>query len=334
MFKVTFYSLLISLFVIQFANAKIWIADANPGDIGADFKTIQAAHDGASAGDTIYVIGSAQSLGNATFTKKLVIIGPGYFLSENSNLQASPLSAKFGQLAFNAGSEGSVITGCEIQGAITIITSNIAIIRDYINGSYILVNPNLGNIYIQQNFFNNNGLWASWVNQINTQGNDGPLFITNNYLKGQQNGSGSISLSPSDNAIIENNIIDGNVTCSNSTFQNNITISGTFSGTGNGIFNNICNSNQFSSTNGNIPNTDTSTVFINTGSTDGRFQLKANSPAKGVGVSGVDIGMYGGVNPYVLSGLPSIPSIYYFTAPFYGSKSQGLQVHIKAKVNN
>lgn len=324
MLKSVYCTLMLAFCVVQLATAKIWIADANPGDTGADFKTIQAAHDGASAGDTIYCVGSAQSLGDVTFTKKLVVIGPGYFLSENSGLQASPSSAKFGQLTFSTGSEGSVIIGCEIQGGVTINTSNISILRNFLNyGNWTDLGNRNGNIYIQQNFIN-----SSVGEHYLAYGNNGPVFITNNFIKG------GIQLASSDNAIIENNVIANNVTCYNSTFQNNMIISGSFTGTGNGIFNNICNSTQFSNANGNIPNTDTSTVFVNTGSTDGRYQLKASSPAKGAGVGGVDIGMFGGMNPYVLSGVPPIPSIFYFTAPFYGSKSQGLQVHIKAKVNN
>ena len=329
MIKIVFYSLLICLFTFQITNAKIWIADANPGDIGADFKTIQAAHDGAFAGDTIYAIGSAQSLGEATFTKKLVIIGPGYFLSENQNLQASPFSAKFGHLTFDAGSEGSIITGCEIQGTLYIKTSNISIIRNYISSPFISIFKDIGNLYIQQNYINPSP--SNYVSAISTEENVGPIYITNNYISYPHHYS--IDMHKSANAIIENNVITGPINCYNSTFQNNI-ITGSFYGTGNGIFNNICNKDQFSNTNVNIPNTDTSKIFINTGSTDGKFQLKANSPARGAGVNGVDIGMFGGVNPYVLSGVPSIPSIYYFTAPFYGSKSQGLKVRIKAKVNN
>ncbi len=330
-------SLVLFFCLAQLASAKIWIADANPGDTGADFKTIQAAHDGASAGDTIYCVGSAQSLGDATFTKKLTIIGPGYFLTQNANLQANPSSAKLGQLTFNKGSEGSVIIGCEIQGAFAINTSNISIVRNYLSygnaSSSIGLAPQIGNILVQGNFIMNSG-YLGYGQAIQTGGYDGPIILTNNYINCVGGSAYSIAFSSTDNATIENNVIVGNITCYNSTFQNNIIISGTFSGTGNGIFNNICNSNQFSNTNGNIPNTDTSTVFVNTGTTDGKYQLKAGSPAKGAGIGGVDIGMFGGMNPYVLSGVPPIPSVFYFTAPFYGSKSQGLQVHIKAKVNN
>jgi hypothetical protein len=73
---------------------------------------------------------------------------------------------------------------------------------------------------------------------------------------------------------------------------------------------------------------------VNTGSNDGIFQLKAGSPAIGAGVGGVDMGLFGGSDPYVLSGLPAIPAIWFISAPSSGSGASGLQVQIKAKSHN
>jgi hypothetical protein len=38
--------------------------------------------------------------------------------------------------------------------------------------------------------------------------------------------------------------------------------------------------------------------------------LSENSPAKGAGSNGTDIGPFGGPDPYRLSGLPNLPNIY------------------------
>jgi len=77
------------------------------------------------------------------------------------------------------------------------------------------------------------------------------------------------------------------------------------------------------------------TVFVDSGSvsTDGDWQLRSGSPAIGAGLDGVDCGMFGGSTPYVLSGIPAIPSIYYFIAPGSASGAEGLQVEIKARAN-
>jgi hypothetical protein len=67
-------------------------------------------------------------------------------------------------------------------------------------------------------------------------------------------------------------------------------------------------------------------------STDGQWQLKANSPALGAGENGVDCGMFGGSTPYILSGMPNIPAIYYLNTPMV--PSDVIDVAIKAKSHN
>jgi hypothetical protein len=49
---------IVLLFVAHFSFAKIWIVDSNAGSTAKDFTNLQAAHDGATAGDTLYLIGS------------------------------------------------------------------------------------------------------------------------------------------------------------------------------------------------------------------------------------------------------------------------------------
>jgi hypothetical protein len=89
------------------------------------------------------------------------------------------------------------------------------------------------------------------------------------------------------------------------------------------LFNCIANTTDIPNTNGNQLNVNMDNVYLGfssgTGySSDGRYKLKAGSPAIGAGVLNggpVDCGAYGGPAPYILSGMPSIPSIYTFTAP-------------------
>jgi len=68
------------------------------------------------------------------------------------------------------------------------------------------------------------------------------------------------------------------------------------------------------------------------------FKLKAGSPALGAGYGStaqnpVDAGMYGGSTPYVLSGIPAIPSIYFFANQPVGSNSDPIDVQIKVRSN-
>jgi hypothetical protein len=74
---------------------KIWIVDSNAGSTAKDFTNLQSAHDGATAGDTLYLVGSPVNYitTKVTITKRLVIIGPGYFLNENPDTQTNVASA-------------------------------------------------------------------------------------------------------------------------------------------------------------------------------------------------------------------------------------------------
>ena len=121
---------------------------------------------------------------------------------------------------------------------------------------------------------------------------------------------------------------------SNFTFANNIMVSGSITRNNNVFYNNICNGTQFPIGNGNQQNVIMSGVFVGkTGnSTDCQWHLKEYSPALGAGNDGTDCGMFGGPSPYVLSGLPSIPSIYEITIPTTGDNLNGINVTIKAKV--
>ena len=81
------------------------------------------------------------------------------------------------------------------------------------------------------------------------------------------------------------------------------------------------------------------TVFLGystqgTYSNDGRWMLAASSPAKGTGVGGTDCGIYGGVNPYRLSGIPPIPSFYKLTATSTTTSTNPYTITFSVRSNN
>ncbi|MEO6831367.1 MAG: hypothetical protein ABI378_03795, partial [Chitinophagaceae bacterium] len=147
------------------------------------------------------------------------------------------------------------------------------------------------------------------------------------------------NLSKTSGYFINNDFLyPANFSLQNGVFQNNIFYSPTFAayGTSNYFANNIVsttsaasdidtgNSNQFSIS--------PAAVYVNTNaypynsfgtppaglSHDGQFQLLSSSPAIGAGFLNsvtVDCGAFGGAAPYVLSGMPDIPSIYSLTVP-------------------
>ncbi len=325
------YLILVICFVSisSITNAKVWRLNNNAG-IDADFNNFTTAQNAASNGDTIYVEGSPTSYGNITISKQLIIIGTGYFLTENPQTQANLNSAKFGTVNFNTGSSGSVITGLELTGTITINVALISVIRNYAKNININSSTSYGNIFISQNYINGGISNSSGSAQIFN------VTISNNIA-----GCGSycsvINLGTNYSGAISNNVFfSGDVSAYNFVFTNNIRTCCSVNLNNNTFFNNIGDGTQFPAGNGNQQSITMADVFVGyptqgSYSSDGRYQLKSGSPAIGAGNDGTDCGIFGGVTPYVLSGMPEIPAIYEINMPSTGTTGNGINVTVKAK---
>lgn len=337
-------ALLLSLTLIGLSSqAKIVRLNNNAGT-GAQFTSAQTAHDSCHAGDTIYVEGTAVSYGTLNISKKLNLIGPGYYLAQNPQTQVNPSTGLFDQINCNAGSAGTYLTGLEVA-YLVIKDNNIIIKRNHIYGNGGS-NPSL-------NLFGNNANILILQNYISGTQNGGiaPLYLTagcsnvtisNNYVEGTGAGYNVIYVDPASSSVISNNIFKGTtnapITVNNSTFNNNFILTPgnpAFNGSSNSVNNNFSAALPLDTTGGNAHhnhiNVNFSTVIVGTGSSDGQYKLKAGSPAIGAGYSGEDCGIFGGADPYVLSGIPTIPSIYFFSAPSSGAGT--LPVHVKIKSN-
>ncbi len=223
-------------------------------------------------------------------------------MNENDTTQAYKETSKTGQLAFQAGSTGSLVEGLWIfhnypnnSNAVTINTNNITVRRNYI----------FANSYIRNNII---------------------YCDTNNYAIYLNTEAEAASL------IISNNVIMGDITTYYTSQYNNILIYGTYTaGTGDINSNNICNGTQYPNLNSNQQNVDMATVFEDyTTYIDNGYLLKTGSLAIGTGVGGVDCGAFGTNDPYVLSGMPPIPAIFE-TEMTQSIGTSTLPVTIKAK---
>jgi hypothetical protein len=346
------FTALLFLISSQSASAKIWRVNNNT-NVVADFTTLQAAHDGATSGDTIHLEASPTSYGGLTCTKKLIILGAGFFLNDNPNTQAMTYTSRVDAFTLNVGSAGSVIMGLDfLNNSLNIFSHDIVIRRNkFTNPANGLHDNTMGSILLQ--YLSNNS--AIPVNNIVISQNYGVkvdvnyastgLLITNNYMgynanSGDATTSACLSLHANAVALVQNNIFRrGTITAYNSSFTNNIMINGFFAGTGNLVSNNIASGEQFGTANGNKANISMSTVFVGTGtgiSTDGQWKLKAGSPAIGAGYghtadNPVDAGIFSGSTPYVLAGQPSMPAIYFFENQPVGSNADPVDVIIKVK---
>ncbi|MGV3505396.1 MAG: hypothetical protein ACO1O1_16935 [Adhaeribacter sp.] len=334
------------------AKAKIWRVNNNTG-FSADFTTLQAAHNGAAAGDTLYLESSANTYGNLNCTKKLVIIGPGYYHVENGISGINTVTAKVSSVYMQNGSQGSEIIGLDFEGAsLSLNASDIVVKRNkfhssqaggttpglifYSPGTIYLGDGTVNNIFIIQNI----GCSIQGASYANAG-----LLISNNLIispgySGETNSTVSLNLHANTVAIVQHNIfLRGTVSAYTSSFTNNIMVNGYFEKRENMTAHNLAGGSQFGTGDGNQANVDMNAVFVGSGSPDARWMLKAGSPAMGAGYGHtaerpVDAGMYSGNTPYKLSGLPGIPVIYFINVQAVGSDSDPIDVTVKVKSTN
>ena len=339
-------SLTMIVAMIATTHATVWRVNNITGT-DADFTSAQSAHNNqyVMAGDTLYIEPSTDDYGDLTLTKKLVIIGNGYFVAQNPETQTNPNYSKLSIVSFNSGSQGSIIQGCLIS-YVKINTSEILIQRNYISynddayATILFNSDNISNIIIRNNRLRNRYDDNSYGNDDSevvkcTVSGVSNIIISNNWIEADDldDNHRCLYLTSGFSGIIENNVIYGRNTVYNSQFNNNILTDGTFSTSNTTYYNNICNSDQFGTEYGNQSNVNMLNVFIGEGSTDGQWQLKEGSPAIGAGVGGIDCGMFGGDFPYVLSGIPAIPSVYEFSHDI-DYENQQIEVEISVKSHN
>mgnify|MGYP001099436525 CR=1 FL=1 len=304
-------------------------------------------------GDTLHVEGSTVTYVFATITKKLVIIGTGYFLTDNPNTSNNVLETKLARIVFSAGSENSQLIGVDMVSAgnsfdrdVYIDVNGITVKRCRIEGQVVLGFP-LSDVYILQNFFPNTVV----SNAINTNGNSfftppTDLIFNNNICQKTFTWGTPLANPTTLWPILQcnNNVFDGpdnlanpNLAFSTSEFKNNILMPtnakvNITASAGNVSYNIGTLSTQFGTADNNLVIAGISAIFVTSASPDGAYQVADASAADNSGSDGTDRGAFGGlavISRYTLSGLAAIPVVYEITSP--GATSTTLPVTIKAR---
>jgi hypothetical protein len=336
------------LFISITAQAQNVLRVNNTAGVNAPYTTIDGAIAAASAGDIILVEGSTSPypLPNGyTITKLVHIKGPGYFLDQNLNLQATAnhaLISLTSVLAFAAGSEGSSIQGMTIeQQPIEVRVSNISISHNRLMRVDIRNTSSCSNLNIQRNILGAFATFGAGVvgyygsavyNNINISNNlcfwtinlSANCFglFANNYVEIGLSGNrfsnmGNLNVVNS----IFNTFADNTITFLSPTIQNNV----------------FCGSGYypvFSPALNNLINQDINAIYTGTGSSDGVYALKPLSPAIGAGIGGTDCGIYGGSSPYKPSGIATGQhTIHNLIVPATVIQNGTLNVKVSAKVN-
>lgn len=307
--------------------------------LNTDYTTLQSAHDAATAGDTLLLFPGAYS---ASYSKKIITIGYGYFndtttlgTAANAALQniKGTLTCSVALYAGAANSLFEGIDGATIYAYYSEIVSNITVRRCH--GGVYFNNMVCNNWQVIQSYVNMSFYW--------TGGTPTNLVVNNCYIDNiSLNGSGLTQTGQ-----FNNNVIYG-VSAQefgNGSFvlKNNIFLLYHGSDANCVYQNNIFNANYPGiATNGNQNIAETtilSNVFVGYGvqgtySNDNRYLLKAGSPAIGAGAGGADCGMFGGTNPYKLSGMPRIPAFYKLTAPSNITSTNPYTLTFSVRSNN
>lgn len=306
--------------------------------------------------DTIHVEGSQFIYGAATITKKVVLIGPGYFLPDNLKTGVNLLDAKITRINFNAGSEGSTVIGLNVvvntntaDGYIQIATDYITIKRNRIERSiyfHITGGSGIQRITVIQNYFPDNYITNPLYFTNNNFVPPVEIIFNNNICRKTLVWHYSNATAAWNITQCKNNVFDGpdnlatpNLRFTTTDFSNNIlmpvnAIVDIIASPGQIAYNIGTQATQFGTSNNNLVVPDITALFDGGNSMDGYFQIKSGSQAYQSGSDGTDRGTFGGAivsSRYTLSGLAPVPVVYEAATAGVVSAETGLPVTIKAR---
>lgn len=313
------------------AQAKVFTV-SNNNVTPTKYTTIMAAVADASAGDTLYILGSPNVYDAVTLNKKLAFFGPGF--SPDKAEDAIPAIVPRFTLN-NAAASGSEINGLVIQSGVfaTANISDLTITRNRIDGS---IGNTSNAVYTYSNWTVSNNFVKGYLLYANSTSY--PLTVTSMLFENNVvnygnpvlyaiNGSGVVLLknnlfigttgnafSSSKNLMLENNLFinytssglpDDCQARNNLAFRANAVLTNSFFPVANAL------------TRDNLLNKDPEFNNLNlsavTATSD--FSLKSTSPAKKADADWKEMGVFGG-NPaanWAYANMPRLPYIQSFT---------------------
>ena len=309
---------LAALCIAMAANATI-LRVSNVTGSSAPYSSISAAHDAAGAGDTIMVDGSGSSYGTVEIKKRLVLIGPGFWLNANGIVSESAPEAT-ARFVIKEEAEGTVVMGFRltdgINSGIDVSAGKCVFIRNYFAGKNLNLNAGANNTVIHQNYFNKAGIasWSGDYGRTNVQVTnnlfvmDGGAITGNKGLSGSYIAYNTIVTSKPDAAtfyMVSNSTIEHNIMPNEKTNYNNI---------------------HTQDTNSYSDNYEGNLMDIEAVSTDKDIQAAELAMSEG------KYGAFAGESPYVISGIPAAPVIQDLVMPTAVEKGKKMNVTIKVGI--
>lgn len=323
-------------------RAAIFRLDNRPGR-PSDLPDLRTALSKAREGDTIYVAGSPFLYGQGKTVEidtPVCMIGPGYFLSENlPELEATAQSAVIDAVRIGPAAAGFKVQGMSIS-LLDVDADNVEVRRCRLQELVIGKTVSVTRPFVSQNFFSGDRPVGLALNAIDA-------VVSNNILWFPGQGPWLISDTPTvagwerlpATGVFSQNTIVGGVAkrffdTTRIDFSNNIIL---FNSESSQAF--FLDSYQPDTEDNLIgwfngePNAATlQRLFSMEGADDAKLQLGliAENSARGMGQFGEDLGAFGGSTPYVLSGVPALPSFELFEAQSTVGPTGRLKVRLKA----
>lgn len=320
----------------QQADAASWRINNN-ANRHAHFTDINAAmsSNDVVAGDTLYLDPGCLITSTQNVTKRVTIIGTGYFLdgtimsaSINAGVYLKAVGIKFEGVAIAHGKRLSIeandviVERCSIWDVFWSGTGQNTTFRQcYVTGR--IVGNGISNISSSGCTIENCIIYYDWDGNYCAISDLYNATLRNNYVRSVTANSNNL-IGNLGNSIVINNIFIQQ--------RNKNNIRGTL--TDCNYNNNVmsCDEGNYSTFPDNLSlgTNDESTVFALEGTNDQRYQLKDDSPAKGYATDGGDCGPFGGRYPYVPSGYPlGMPR---FESSAVGTRPQSGQVSVTQEV--
>lgn len=328
----------------------------------ADYTSITDVIPHLQDGDTLYIAGSFfdYSSTSITISKRVVMIGAGFYLHKNAPVQATEAIAAIDEsLIFDGTSTGSVIIGMKLK-ALSIKVNELTIRNCLIeNGTNttVTIGTNMQNLTIKQSFMRGE-IYSSGsytLASLTLQNNIMPPPLINKMTTGTMTNN-TVFTTKTDwkrSATLQNTTIKNNIFLNiNSSSSNSV-----IKGSGNTIdYNSFIVSsgdlltatdagNNTVGTN-NVFDTFHATLFVkkitspsdfNAGTLTSTWgydlKLAAASAAKGKGEGGIDLGAFGGATPYIVAGV-NIPYISEIDVDPAGSTTRNIPFKMKVEARS
>jgi hypothetical protein len=346
----------ISIVAVTATNAAVRTVSNNP-NIPAQYTSLQTAINESSVGDTIYVSWSVTSYGNINLEKELVIIGDGY----NQGLAGRSTTIdnlNLGQTDDDNNCSNSIIQGLSINQFMPTIPStgnkieNLTFIRNRFRSTSYFYNTSTSVHKLHSDWYFKDCIFENTTYFASTAGNRfigaSSIIFSNCVFHNTSHNMGNATafincmfydfwkstemFTSVENALFTSCIfLSPPRTVNNSTFNNCLTYSTGNNtipyGTNSGEDNIIDENPKFVS----LPVKTPATFSYQTHDA----HLQSDSPAIGTGLDGVDMGVFGGINPLPdFSGEPPLPIITSMTIlNSVVGKSGSLRFKINAKNN-